>query len=105
MTQLRLAFIGCGRHATNLLREMPFIPEIDLVAVCDVQPELARTTARRFGALTSYTDFQKMLDVEHPDAVAVIGPPTMGVHIGAAVLDAGFHLYVEKPVGRNSREA
>lgn len=66
MTQVRLAFIGCGGHATNLLREMPFIPEIDLVAVCDMQAERATSAARRFGALAAYTDFQKMLDVERP---------------------------------------
>jgi predicted dehydrogenase len=105
MGLLRLAFIGCGHHATTLLREMPFIAEIDLVAVCDMQPDLARSAARRFGALAWYTDFQKMLDAERPDAIAVIGPPTMGVEIGSAVLNAGCHLYVEKPVGRNSREA
>jgi predicted dehydrogenase len=104
-SQLRLAFIGCGHHATNLLREMPFIPQIDLVAVCDTQAELARSAARRFGALSWYADFQKMLDAERPDAVAVIGPPPMGIEIGSTVLDAGFHLYIEKPVGRNSREA
>jgi myo-inositol 2-dehydrogenase/D-chiro-inositol 1-dehydrogenase len=105
MKRLRLAFVGCGSHALNLMETTPRTPEIDLVAVCDVQSELARSAARRFGALAWYADFQIMLSIEQPDAVAVIGPPTMGIEVGSAVLDAGFHLYIEKPVGRNSREA
>jgi myo-inositol 2-dehydrogenase/D-chiro-inositol 1-dehydrogenase len=105
VSRLRLAFVGCGAHARTLMETTPNIPEIDLVAVCDVQAELARSAARRFGALTSYTDFEEMLAVERPDAVAVVGPPTMGIQIGSAVLDAGCHLYVEKPLARNSREA
>jgi myo-inositol 2-dehydrogenase/D-chiro-inositol 1-dehydrogenase len=100
-----LAFIGCGPHSRTLIETTPRISEIDLVAVCDVDAELARSTARHFGALAWYTDFQKLLEVERPDAVAVIGPPTMGVEIGTAVLLADCHLFVEKPVGRNSREA
>ncbi len=103
--RLRLAFIGCGHHATNLLREMPFIPEIDLVAVCDLDPTRAVDAARRFGALAWYDDFERMLAAERPAAVAVIGPPQMGIEIGCRVLDAGLHLYLEKPIGRNSREA
>ena len=103
--RLRLAFVGCGGHSLNLMETTPRIPEIDLVAVCDVQAGLAESVARRAGALAWYADFQKMLDAEKPDAVAVVGPPMMGIEIGSAVLDAGFHLYVEKPIGRNSREA
>ncbi|MBI2942122.1 MAG: Gfo/Idh/MocA family oxidoreductase [Chloroflexi bacterium] len=104
--QLRIAFIGCGGHSSaNLIAETPRIPEIDLVAVCDLDEARARSAARRFGALAWYTDFPKMLAAERPDAVAVIGPPTMEIEIGAAVLEQGCHLFVEKPIGRNSREA
>src|SRR6266545_1811866 len=105
MVPLRLAFIGCGGHASNLIRQTPLIPEIDLVAVCDLDAERARLAARRFGALASYDDYQKMLDAERPDAVAVVGPPPMEVEIGADVLGQGYHVYVEKPIGRNSHEA
>lgn len=105
MERIRLAFIGCGGHATGLMWDTSGLPEIDLIAVCDLDGERARTTARRFGALAWYTDFQKMLDAEQPDAVAVVGPPMMEIEIGSAVLDQGFHLYAEKPIGRNSREA
>jgi predicted dehydrogenase len=105
MEQLRLAFIGCGGHSSNLLHHVQRVQEVDLVAVCDLVEERARMAARRGGALAWYTDFQKMLDAEKPDAVAVVGPPSMEIEVGKIVLDRGCHLFIEKPVGQNTREA
>jgi len=76
---------------------LPFINEIDLVAICDLQRELAERNARSFGARSVYTDVAKMLQEEAPDAVMVVGPPQMHEEIGLQVLEAGAHLWIEKP--------
>ena len=98
MSRVRLAVIGAGRQCTNaLMPALPFIEEIDLVAVCDLQRDLAERNARRFGALASYTDAGAMLRQEAPDAVMVVGPPQMHEELGLQVLEAGAHLWIEKP--------
>lgn len=99
MQQVRLAVVGAGRQSTKML--MPGIPgleEIDLVAICDLQAELAQRNARNFGARAWYTDVAKMLEQEAPDAVMVVGPPQIHEEIGLQVLHYGAHLFVEKPI-------
>jgi predicted dehydrogenase len=98
MSRVRLAVIGAGTQCTaSLMPGIPYIPELDLVAVCDLKQELAEQNARRFGARAVYTDFPQMLQQEAPDAVMVVGPPRMHEEIGLAVLAAGCHLFIEKP--------
>jgi len=98
MKPVRLAVIGAGNQCTqSLMPGIPFIAELDLVAVCDLQRELAERNARNFGATAVYTDFTQMLREKAPDAVMVVGPPQMHEEVGLAVLESGRHLFIEKP--------
>jgi len=102
-TQARVAFIGCGGHATrSLLPCVHEIPEMDLVAVCDLKAELVEDRARRFGARAWYTDYERMLDEQRPDGVVICGPPQMHYELGMKVLQAGFPIFVEKPSALSS---
>jgi len=98
MSTIRLAVVGAGRQCTaSLMPGIPYLSEIELVAVCDLQRELAERNARNFGARAVYTDVETMLRQEAPDAVMVVGPPQMHEEVGLQVLQAGAHLFIEKP--------
>ncbi len=98
MDKVRLAVIGAGGQCTqSLMPGIPFISEIELIAVCDLKRELAERNARNFGAPAVYTDFGLMLKELKPDAAMVIGPPQMHEEVGIAVLQGGCHLFIEKP--------
>ena len=61
----RLAFIGCGSFATDsIFPNIHLVPEIDLVAACDIDKAKAERNARDFGARRVYTDSEAMLDTE-----------------------------------------
>ena len=73
--QAKLAFIGCGGFATaSIFPNNHLVPQIDLVAVCDLDEARAQRNARTFGARRVYTDLHEMLDKEELDGVVVIGP-------------------------------
>jgi len=94
----RIAFVGAGGHATqSLYPNIAHIPEFDLVAVCDLDEERAKSAARRFGALEHYVDMEKMLDAVAPDGVCVCGPPSMHHALALRCLSRGFPVFVEKP--------
>ena len=102
----RLAFIGCGSFATaSIFPQIPLIPEIDLVAVCDIEEEKAQRNARNFGARRVYTDMEKMLDTEELDGVFTIGPAPQQYQLAPVVLRRGLPVYTEKPSANTSPEA
>ncbi|MDD2710916.1 MAG: Gfo/Idh/MocA family oxidoreductase [Verrucomicrobiae bacterium] len=104
--QAKLAFIGCGGFSTSCLYPtLQNIPEIDLVAVCDLKEELAKRNARNFGARSWYTDVEKMLATEKLDGIVVVGLPQMHYQMGKRCLDAGLPIYVEKPSANTYAEA
>jgi predicted dehydrogenase len=97
--QVRLGFIGCGRATGELhLPALRRVPEIDVGALADVDERRLQSTGDRFGVAARYTDYEKMLDDPRIDAVAVCVPPQLHAELALAVLAAGKHLFVEKPL-------
>jgi len=93
----RVAFIGCGSHATNNIFPMLKYARCRLDSVCDLNETLARRNAQVFGAEAVYTDARRLLDERKVDGVFVVGPPTMHHAVGRQVLERGLPLFVEKP--------
>jgi len=94
---IKVAFIGSGGIAGYHLSHLEKIPDVQLVAFCDVQADRAGARAKQYKA-RAYTDHRRMLDAAKPDAVYVCVPPF--AH-GKAELDAvarGCHIFVEKPI-------
>ncbi|MEZ4866221.1 MAG: Gfo/Idh/MocA family oxidoreductase [Caldilineaceae bacterium] len=103
---VRIGFVGCGRQASNAwYPNFATIPELDLIACCDLQANLAERNARFFGARRWYTDLGQMLAAEELDAVMVVGPPEMHYSCGKQVLEAGLHLMMEKPMAPRTEQA
>ncbi|MBM4437034.1 MAG: Gfo/Idh/MocA family oxidoreductase [Actinobacteria bacterium] len=95
---VRVALIGCGRHAGFCLHpSLPFVPQLRPVAVCDLDETKARATAARYGIPAVFTDTGRMLAAEDPEAAIVAGPGAMNHELGLACLAHGCHLFVEKP--------
>ena len=102
----RLAFVGCGAHATAYLYpQIPLVPEIELVAVCDIVREKAERNARSFGASRVYTDMEEMLTREELDGVFVVGPAPQQYALAPAALRRALPVFVEKPPANRSEEA
>ena len=62
----KVAFVGCGTHATNNLYPMLAYARARLDAVCELNRALAERNARIFGAASVYTDAERMLEERKP---------------------------------------
>lgn len=102
----RVGFVGCGSHANHrLYPAIKLVPQIDLVAVCDVDTERARHTATRWGVPHVHDDVDQMIDAHDLDAAIVCGDPQMHCAVGQQCLERGLHIYVEKPSAITSAQA
>lgn len=96
---MRLAVIGCGLIGS---RRAAAAAGHQIVAVCDTDPRKAEELAKRTGA-RAVSDFQEAIASEI-HAVIVATPHNQLAKITAAAIDAGKHVLVEKPAGRNAAE-
>lgn len=101
---LRVAFLGAGNIATSHFAAIRQLSGIQIVGVCDLNHERAVTVQQREGVPNAYSDADAMLRDCKPDIVHVLLPPT--AHFPAAIkcLEAGSHVFIEKPFGVSVEE-
>jgi len=101
---LNVGLVGCGNIAQMM--HIPYLMEYEqfnLVALSDVYQPILDAVGDRYGIAQRFTDWNDMFASDEIDAVVLCHA---GSHRDAiiAALDAGKHVFVEKPVGWNVRE-
>lgn len=95
------AVIGTGGRGTYLLRGVLQHPGAKVAAVCDNKPDRldrAATVAARDNPAT-YSDWRRVIERKDVDAVVIATPPYLHSEMAVAALQAGKHVYCEKPIG------
>lgn len=105
---LRVAIIGCGgigngKHMPSLAK----IPEVQMVAFCDIILERAQDAAKKYGAdgAKVYSDYRELLKDSSIDVVHVCTPNKSHADISVAALESGKHVMCEKPMAKTSADA
>lgn len=102
---LRIAIVGCGKIADGHVEQVRAIARGEVVAACDREPLMAEQLAARLGIPACHDDFAAMLRDARPDVVHVATPPASHAALACAALEAGCHVFVEKPFAPTSAEA
>jgi len=100
---LKIGIIGCGMISGHHLTAVTRYPAATLVGVADLDLARARAQAERFGAAHAVDNVAELLALK-PDVVHVLTPPAMHSAVVLQALEAGAHIYVEKPMGRSVAE-
>ncbi|MFU1797868.1 Gfo/Idh/MocA family oxidoreductase [Paenibacillus azoreducens] len=99
MEKVKVGVIGLGRlgmvHAEHLVTQ---IGEADVKAVCALDQTQLDYAKQNFGVAT-YTDYKAMIDNEDIDAVIIVTPTGLHPEMTVYALNAGKHVFCEKPVG------
>lgn len=103
--RIRVGLVGCGQIADAHLQQIRRIPWADPVAVCDLEPLLARQAAERFEIAGQYTCLSRMIEESRPDVVHITTPVDSHRPLSNELLNAGVHVYVEKPFTVDADEA
>lgn len=102
MKKIKCAVIGSGYLGKFHAEKYASLPDCELVAVVDVNEEVARSVAGKHGA-EALTDYQPLLG--RVDAVSVVVPTTLHRRVSKDFLNAGAHVLVEKPITVTLEEA
>ncbi len=102
---LRIAFVGAGQMARNHLRAISRVTvPAAVVGVYDPVRGAAEDFARLAGA-AAFFSLPDLLDDGRPDVVHVCTPPSSHIDVARAALEAGAHVYVEKPFAPTAADA
>ncbi len=106
MKKLKVGIIGCGGIAQAA--HMPGyskLPNVKMVACCDIDESKAREAAGKFKIEQVFVDYRDMLQIGEIEAVSVCTPNFAHMEPTVEALKAGKHVLVEKPMAMNGKEA
>jgi len=106
----RTVLIGSGWWGMNIARVALAAGQSDLVAVCDVDSDVAEIAADELDGLTGtlpkvYRDYRELLETEKPEVAIIATPDHWHALQTVAAVRAGAHVFLEKPTGHTIGES
>ena len=105
MSALGVALVGHGYWGPNLLRNYMELSEPEVKWVCDLRPEQLAKVGARFPGIQLTEDYSEVFADPAVDAVLVATPISTHHAIAKAALEAGKHVFVEKPMTSDPGDA
>ncbi len=108
--KVRLGIVGCGSISYGHINRFLNIPEVDLMALVDVNQDKIKKVQERIFSLRKqkiliFNDYKEMLSKINLDAVAIFTPHTLHFSQVMQALEKGLHVLVEKPMVTKTDEA
>ncbi|MBE5773588.1 MAG: Gfo/Idh/MocA family oxidoreductase [Clostridiales bacterium] len=105
MKKIRWGILGAGGIADR--RTMPgmqLAEHAEIVAVMEIDPEVAERLRAKYDAKRAYTDEAELLKDPEIDAVYIASPIACHARQAMLAADCGKHILIEKPLAMTSEE-
>lgn len=98
--RVRAVLAGCGEQAVNMIHNaVSYLDEVEIAAVCDLNPDRAEYAAKRLGVSRVYLNLDQMLSEVEADCAFVVTIASLQAKLARQCVEAGLHVYTEKPLG------
>jgi predicted dehydrogenase len=104
MNKTGVALVGCGYVADFYVRTLAAHPHLELVGAADRDPDRAQRLSRRHG-VRAYPTLGALLDDDRAAIVVNLTNPDSHFEVSRKALEAGRHVYSEKPLAMDMEEA
>jgi predicted dehydrogenase len=102
---INIGFIGYGYWGPNLVRNFSVLDGANAMMLADIKPENLSKAQKRHPSIKTTTRVQDIFDNKDIDAVAIATPVFTHYDLAMKALQAGKHVFVEKPLTSNSDQA
>jgi len=108
--RVRIGIVGLGGMGNEHLKWFAALPEVEVVALCDVDKDHLDSALKTLSALQpqsmaqGYTDFRRLLDRKDIDAISCATPDHWHAQIATLAFEAGKDVYGEKPLSYDVKE-
>ncbi|MEX2310238.1 MAG: Gfo/Idh/MocA family oxidoreductase [Pirellulales bacterium] len=106
--RIAVGLVGAGGMGTNHIEAFLNLKQsnnLNMIAVADCWMKRAEESATKVGAPHALQDYRKLLDIKEIDYVTIATPEHRHAQMALDALDAGKHLYCEKPLTHTIPEA
>lgn len=100
---IKVGAVGVGGIFNLHLSGWKTIPDVEIVAVCDIDPKVAKKVAEEAGAKHVFTDFKDLMKLDL-DIVDICTPNKIHTPVVMAALESGKHVICEKPLAVSVKE-
>lgn len=98
---INIGVIGTGQRGTGLISLINKIPNLNVIACCDVLPfRLKDGLKRTKNKAIAFSDYRRLLDDKDIDAVIIATPFNSHSNIAIDAIEAGKHVYAEKTLAK-----
>ncbi|MDW3191687.1 MAG: Gfo/Idh/MocA family oxidoreductase [Cytophagales bacterium] len=105
MEKVRVLVVGCGNMGTSHARAYHQLPDFEIVGLVSRNPASREKLSKELGGLSTYDNFSHALQETKPDAVSINTYPDTHAAYAKAALNAGAHVFLEKPLATTAKEA
>lgn len=102
---LRIGMIGFGSRGGGVASIMKNIPNLSLVAYCDIMEQQMHAAETLFPNAVGYRDYRKLLNSSSIEAVYIALPEHLHFAAATEALEAGKHVYLEKTMTHTPEQA
>ena len=100
-----IGIVGISGYGATYPRTLKNITFSNMLGVCDINADAANAFAKEHNIPGVYTDFNEMLKNPEIDVVFIATPHFLHYSMVMASLQAGKHVFCEKPLALNYKEA
>jgi len=101
---INIALVGAGYWGRKLLPKFRAAKDCSVAAVCDLDAGLRAECQKAFPEIPTTASYDDVLKDPNIDAVVLVTPPATHFALGKKALDAGKHIWIEKPLALRYEE-
>jgi len=102
---LKIAQLGAGYWGPNLIRNFTQLDDVEEITICDLRKDRLQKMSSRFSKVKTTISGESIFKDKSIDAVVIALPAGMHYEFARRSLMAGKHVFVEKPLAMNTKEA